>query len=163
TYAAATALFLRLVGLCYLFAFLSFWVQADGLIGPRGILPVGDLLEWVRARTGVERYWLLPTLSWILPGKVHAACAAGTVASLLLIAGVLASLAALATWICWLSVCVAGQMFLEFQWDLLLLETGLLAIFLVSPRRVRLGAGAAPRPLARFLLVWLLFRLMLSS
>jgi predicted DCC family thiol-disulfide oxidoreductase YuxK len=82
TYAAAAALFLRLLGLCYLAAFVSFWVQADGLVGTRGILPVGELLEWVRARTGAERYWLLPTLSWILPGNagLHAACAAGTTA-----------------------------------------------------------------------------------
>src|SRR5690349_5306080 len=38
TYAAATALFVRLLGLCYLAAFVSFWVQADGLVGDRGIL-----------------------------------------------------------------------------------------------------------------------------
>ena len=165
SYAAGTALFLRLLGLCYLAAFVSFWAQADGLVGTRGILPIGELLEWVRARTGAERYWLLPTLSWIAPGNggLHAACAAGTAASLLLIAGILPSLAAAAAWLCWLSVCGAGQMFLEFQWDMLLLEAGLLAIFLVSPRRVLLRVGAAPRPLARFLLVWLLFRLMLSS
>jgi predicted DCC family thiol-disulfide oxidoreductase YuxK len=165
TYAAASALFLRLLGLCYLAAFVSFWVQADGLVGARGILPIGDLLEWVRGRIGAERYWVVPTLSWIAPGNagLHAMCAAGAAASVLLIAGVLPSLAAAAAWLCWLSVCVAGQMFLEFQWDLLLLETGLLAIFLVSPRRLLLRSGAAPRPLARFLLVWLLFRLMLSS
>jgi hypothetical protein len=65
--------------------------------------------------------------------------------------------------LCYLSVSCSGQLFLEFQWDLLLLETGLLAVFLVSPRRVLLRSGEAPRPLARFLLVWLLFRLILSS
>jgi len=165
TYGAAAGLFLRLLGLCYLAAFVSFWAQADGLVGDRGILPVRELLEWVRQRTGAERYWILPTLSWLAPGNggLHAICAAGSIASVLLIAGLVPSLAAAAAWLCWLSLCCAGQLFLEFQWDLLLLETGLLSIFLVSPRRALLRAGAAPRPLARFLLVWLLFRLMLSS
>ena len=165
SYAAAAALFVRLLGLCYLAAFVSFWVQADGLVGERGILPAGDLLEWVRARTGAERYWLLPTLSWLAPGNggLHAICAAGVAASAALLVGWLPSLAAAVAWLCWLSVCGAGQIFLEFQWDLLLLEAGLLAVFLVSPGRARLRTGAAPRPLARFLLVWLLFRLMLLS
>ncbi|HEX4441303.1 MAG TPA: lipase maturation factor family protein [Thermoanaerobaculia bacterium] len=165
TYAAATSLFIRLLGLCYLAAFVSFWVQADGLVGDRGILPIRELLEWVRARTGAERYWLLPTLSWIAPGNggLHAICAAGVAASIALIAGVLPALAAAGAWLCYLSVSCSGQLFLEFQWDLLLLETGLLAVFLVSPRRVLLRSGEAPRPLARFLLVWLLFRLILSS
>ena len=58
---------------------------------------------------------------------------------------------------------VAGQTFLEFQWDFLLTETGLLAIFLAPPLRLRLRAGLSSPRLARFLLVWLLFRLMLSS
>jgi len=165
TYAAATALFVRLLGLCYLAAFVSFWVQADGLVGDRGILPIRDLLEWVRPRTGAGRYWLLPTLSWLAPGNggLHAICGSGVAASVALIAGILPSLAAAVAWLCYLSVSCSGQLFLEFQWDLLLLEAGLLAIFLVSPRRSLLRWGDSPRPLARFLLVWLLFRLMLSS
>ncbi|HEY1251279.1 MAG TPA: lipase maturation factor family protein [Thermoanaerobaculia bacterium] len=165
TYFAANALFLRLLGLCYLAAFLSFRVQADGLVGERGILPIGALLDWVRAQTGSERYWLLPTFSWLAPGDsgLHAACAAGALASLLLIAGVLPAAAAIVSWACYLSVTVSGQVFLEFQWDLLLLETGLLAIFLAPPKRFRIGRGLAAPALSRFLLVWLLFRLMLSS
>src|SRR5512144_595247 len=36
TYEVANALFLRLLGLCYLAAFVSLWVQIDGLVGSRG-------------------------------------------------------------------------------------------------------------------------------
>src|SRR5207253_671912 len=67
TYRIANALFLRLLGLCYLAAFVSLWVQVDGLIGSRGILPVKDLLEAVRAQLGGERWMLFPTLCWLNP------------------------------------------------------------------------------------------------
>jgi predicted DCC family thiol-disulfide oxidoreductase YuxK len=165
TYFAASALFLRLLGLCYLAAFVSLWVQIDGLIGSRGILPVGPFLDWVRSVTGAGRYWLVPTLSWITPGDaaLHVQCAAGAAASLLLLAGLLPAWSAAAAWLLYLSLSVAGQTFLEFQWDILLTEAGLLAVFLAPPSRVRLRAGLFAPRLARFLLVWLLFRLMLSS
>jgi predicted DCC family thiol-disulfide oxidoreductase YuxK len=165
TYLAANALFLRLLGLCYLAAFLSFRVQADGLVGVRGILPIGAFLDWVRAQTGSERYWLVPTLCWLSSGNaaLHALCAGGVLASLLLLAGLVPAAAAFLAWLFYLSIAVAGQTFLEFQWDLLLLETGLLAVLLAPPRRWRVGSRLAAPALSRFLLVWLLFRLMLSS
>ena len=165
TYLASNALFLRLLGLSYLAAFCSFWIQADGLVGSRGILPIGSFLEWVRGQTGAERYWLLPTLCWIAPtdGMLHALCAGGVAASLCLLAGVLPAAAAVLAWLFYLSLTVAGQVFLQFQWDMLLLEAGLLAIFLAPPLRLRLGPALAAPALSRFLLVWLLFRLMLSS
>lgn len=165
TYEVASALFLRLLGLCYLAAFVSLWVQVDGLVGSRGILPVSEFLEWIRGQTGASRYWLLPTLSWLAPGDgaLHLQCAAGAAASLLLVAGLVPAWSALAAWALYLSLSVAGQLFLEFQWDFLLTEAGLLAVFLAPPAlRVLRRTLASPR-LARFLLVWLLFRLMLSS
>src|SRR5262249_56333418 len=45
TFTLANGLFLRLVGLCFLAAFLSLWIQVDGLIGSRGILPAGGVLQ----------------------------------------------------------------------------------------------------------------------
>jgi len=165
TYSAATALFLRLLGLCYLAAFLSLWVQVDGLIGANGVLPIAPLLDWVRSHAAGGRYWLLPTLSWISSSDaaLHLQCAAGSGAALLLLAGLAPAWSAAAAWLLYLSLSVAGQTFLEFQWDFLLTETGLLAIFLAPPSRWRLRSGLSTPRLARFLLVWLLFRLMLSS
>jgi hypothetical protein len=165
TYFAASALFLRLLGLCYLAAFVSLWVQIDGLVGARGILPISDLLDWARAQAGAERYWLLPTASWISSSDaaLHLQCAAGVAASLLLLAGLVPAASAAAAWLVYLSLSVAGQLFLEFQWDILLLEAGLLAILLMPPSRRRVGSGLAAPALSLFLLKWLLFRLMLSS
>jgi predicted DCC family thiol-disulfide oxidoreductase YuxK len=165
TYAAAPALFVRLLGLSYLAAFSSFWVQADGLVGARGILPLRRFLEWAHDQAGGSAYRLLPTLCWLSPtdGFLHAICAAGCAAALLLIAGLVPCLAAAAAWVLYLSLAIAGQTFLEFQWDFLLLETGLLAVLLVSPRRWRFRSGLAASGVALFLLRWLLFRLMFSS
>jgi len=164
-YTVANALFLRLLGLCYFAAFVSLWTQIDGLVGGRGILPVAEFLEWVRAQTGAARFWLLPTLSWISASDaaLHLQCAAGTAASLLLVAGLVPAWSALAAWGLYLSLSIAGQVFFEFQWDILLTEAGLLAVFLAPPALRRMRVGLASPRLARFLLVWLLFRLMLSS
>ena len=54
--------------------------------------------------------------------------------------------------------------FLGFQWDILLLETGFLAIFL-APLQLwpRLSRAAPPSRLVLWLLRWLLFKLMFES
>ena len=164
-YFAATALFLRLLGLSYVAAFVSLLLQVDGLVGSHGILPIARYLDWVRGQIGAERYWLLPTLCWISSSDtmLHVLCGAGAVAGCLLVAGMVPAWSAAVAWLSYLSLCVAGQVFLEFQWDLLLLEVGLLAILLVPPWRLRVRSGLAAPALALFLLRWLLFRLMFSS
>jgi predicted DCC family thiol-disulfide oxidoreductase YuxK len=165
TYFAATSLFLRLLGVCYFAAFVSLWVQISGLVGSHGILPIASYLDWVRAQTGAERYWLLPTLCWLDPGDalLRFLCGGGAVAALSVALGFVPAAGLAVCWFFYLSLSVAGQVFLQFQWDLLLLETGLIAILLVSPRRLRFGSGVAGSAAAFFLLRWLLFRLMFSS
>ena len=73
-------LFLRLLGMVYLIAFVSLWVQIEGLVGSDGILPVGDYLDLVGERAGADRYWQVPTLLWLGDGNfaLHLLCAAGT-------------------------------------------------------------------------------------
>lgn len=165
TYRGAAALFLRLLGLCYAVAFVSLWVQVDGLIGAQGILPAGRYLEWVRSQAGADAAWVAPTLCWISSSDafLHFLCGLGTLAGLSLLAGWAPSASALVAWTAYLSLSVVGEVFLQFQWDALLLEAGFLAILLVSLRRRRFGAGLAASPLVLWLLRWLLFRLMFSS
>ena len=167
TYERSSALFVRVLGLLYIVAFVSLWVQIHGLIGARGILPIGKFLEWAQSRVpGPSRFWLLPTLSWLDPSDrfLDVLCGAGTAASLAVTAGMAPPLLLGIAWVLYLSLTVSGQTFLEFQWDLLLLETGFLAIFLAPPvfRRWR-GSSPPPTRAVRLLLWWLLFRLMLSS
>ncbi|HEX5471542.1 MAG TPA: DCC1-like thiol-disulfide oxidoreductase family protein, partial [Lacipirellulaceae bacterium] len=143
TYHISSALFLRLLGLVYLIAFVSLWVQIDGLIGDRGILPVKEFLDGMRGYFAQQippefAFWNLPTLAWISPHSafLHFLCAGGTLASILLIADVLPIVSLIALWIFYLSLVYAGQTFMSFQWDILLLEAGFLAIF-VAPCVVR--------------------------
>jgi hypothetical protein len=88
---------------------------------------------------------------------------AGVLCSMLVMMGMVQPLALFGAWAAYLSLVVAGQDFYSFQWDGLLLEAGLLAIF-AAPWLWRPNlAPRAPRRLAHFLLTWLLFRLMFSS
>lgn len=165
-YALSRWVFLRLLGVVYLAAFLSLWRQVKGLIGRRGILPVADYLEDVRQLTGPERYRLLPTLCWLDASDrgLDRLCAGGTLLSCLLILNIAPGPVLLLLWADYLSLAVACQRFLSYQWDALLLETGLhAAVF--APWRLwpRLGREAPPPRVALWLLRWLLFRLMFTS
>jgi predicted DCC family thiol-disulfide oxidoreductase YuxK len=158
------SLFLRALGVVYLIAFLSLWVQVDGLIGSQGILPAASFLDAVRGAFGAERYRLLPTLFWLGASDrvLHAACAAGTLLSVLLVAGIAPVLDLVLLWTLYLSLLCVSGVFLGYQWDALLLEAGLLAV-LLAPRGLRPRPGSAPPRLLVWLFRWLLFRLMFAS
>jgi len=166
TYFWARRWFLRALGLIYLIAFVSFWVQVDGLIGSNGILPVSQFLPAAHQQLGRDAYCLLPTLCWFNSGNtfLHFLCGGGVVFSLLLIAGIIPIVSLIALFAFYLSLTLAGQTFLGFQWDILLIETGFLSIFLAPwqlvPKRER------EPPISRaalFLLKLLLFKLLLMS
>ncbi len=125
-------LFLRAMGLIYLAAFVSFGAQALGLIGSHGILPLAAFTEGVRSQLGSASYWRLPMLFWLNQSDfaIQATCRAGAALSLLLILDVLPRLSLFLLYALYLSLFYAGQTFMGFQWDVLLLEAGFLAFFL---------------------------------
>jgi hypothetical protein len=158
-------LFLRLVGLVYAVAFASLAVQVAGLIGPSGLTPAGPYLERAHAMYGGSAYRMLPTVFWLGAGDTALTLAAwtGVVLAILITAGVATRAALAGAWLLYLSLSVAGQDFLSFQWDALLLETGVLA-FLWAPSGWRPRRELPPpSPLIRWLLVFLLFKLMFLS
>jgi predicted DCC family thiol-disulfide oxidoreductase YuxK len=160
-------LFLWALALVYLNAFLSLLVQVRGLVGERGILPVTEWLDYVHLRIPDEnRFWLLPTLFWIdsSDAALVAACGGGAALALLLVLEVAPALLLALMWATYLSLAGVGQVFLGYQWDALLLETGLLSV-LFAPCTWRRGAArSAPVPTgALWLLRLLLFRLTLGS
>lgn len=167
TYLVGRWLFLRLLGLVYLIAFVSLWAQVHGLVGSHGILPVADFLDRVREHLGPDRFWQVPTLLWLGDGDLalDLLCGGGVALSVALMAGVAPIPVLFLLWACYLSLTVGGQAFLSFQWDTLLLETGFCALF-VAPAVWRPAPAArlpAP-PRAGLWLVWLLlFKLMFLS
>lgn len=161
----AAWVFLRALALIYLVAFVSAWSQLAGLIGPHGLLPAQAFHDAVYEQLGPRAYSALPSLCWIFgAGKfLPMLCAAGVALSLLLFAGIAPAVCLALLWACYLSICGAGQLFFNFQWDALLLETTLLAVFLAPWSLLPLWRRADPPRLARWLLWWLLFRLMFLS
>ncbi|MBI4115586.1 MAG: lipase maturation factor family protein, partial [Candidatus Omnitrophica bacterium] len=162
----SSAAFIRILGIAYLVAFVSLWSQLTGLIGSSGILPASEFLTSIRAETGIERYWFVPTIFWLRAGDgiLELACALGVLLSLFLIAGIASSPICLSLWILYLSLVTVGDDFLEFQWDNLLLEIGFLIIFLTPPKLWnKFSPQTPPSSMVLWLLRWLLFRLMFSS
>ena len=147
-------LFLRAIGLIYLTAFVSFGVQALGLIGSHGILPLTEFTDAVRSQLGSASFGQVPMVFWLDQSDfaIQAACWAGAALSLLLVLDVIPRLSLFFLYALYLSLFYAGQEFMGFQWDLLLLETGFLALLL----------SMATKP-GIWLLRWLLFRFMFLS
>jgi predicted DCC family thiol-disulfide oxidoreductase YuxK len=166
TYFTARDLFVRSLGAIYLIAFVSLWLQIDGLIGEHGILPIGQHLQLAKEQLGTDAFFVLPTLCWLNSSDVflHVLCGAGAVISILLIARVAPVLSLAALFVLYLSLTIAGQTFLSFQWDILLLETGFLAIFFAPwGWRARADGVVPVSRVGLFLLKLLLFKLMLMS
>ncbi len=145
--------FLAFLGLVYFSAFLSFGIQARGLVGSRGILPVADFLAAVHQQLGRAGYWEVPTVLWLNAGDaaLRALWMAGAAAALVAVFTRWQRSALAVCLVLWLSVCTAGQDFLSFQWDILLSEAGFLALFAGGSR------------LSVWLFRWLCFRLMFFS
>jgi hypothetical protein len=145
--------FLRVLGLIYFIAFLSFGVQASGLIGSRGISPYAEYLAGVGQALGRAAYWEIPSILWFQPSDAALAAVwiAGALCAVVAMSGYFQRAALAVCLLLWLSLCAVGQDFLSYQWDVLLLEAGFLAVFVDdSPVRI-------------WLFRWLIFRLMFFS
>jgi hypothetical protein len=149
-------LFLKLLALIYFAAFYSLFVQINGLAGPGGILPFQELLDNAEHSLGASSAWLrLPTLFWIDAGDsaLLGSTILGMLLSALLFFNIRPRLSLILLFLLYLSLFHAGQIFMSFQWDYLLMETGLLALFVVG----------GPSRLVIFMFHWLLFRLRFLS
>ena len=166
-YGIAVWVFLRLLGLCHLIAFASLWVQIDGLIGDNGIISAGQWLEAVSKQLGAHRFWQTPTLCWLDPSQSfrHTLCLLGVLLSLTSIIGVATRLSLGLCWLLYLSLSMVGGVFFGFQWDALLLETTLFALFAAPASWKPAWPRQTPAPARAAIgaLWWLAFRLMLLS
>ena len=151
-------LFLRAIGVIYFSAFYSLVFQIRGLIGPRGLLPVGPYLGEIWRDVGVVRYWYAPTLFWISgssPALLFLSWV-GLIASLLLVLNIWPRAMLGICFVAFLSFVGAAQDFSSYQSDGMLLCAGLLSFFF-APSGFRPGFGEtqppsrAPRYLLRFL------------
>ena len=150
--------FQRTLGFVYAIAFLIAVNQFRPLLGERGLLPVPLFLRRVGfwdAPSIFHWYYsdrFFATVSWTGLGLALMATfglsdAFGTPVSML-VWGIL--------WVIYLSVVNVGQRFYGFGWEMTLLETGFLAIFL--------GASNTAAPVVMiWILRWVLFRVMFGA
>jgi hypothetical protein len=152
-------LFLRLLGLVFLSAFLSLLVQITALVGDDGLAPARDFL----AQAG--GFFDAPTIfRWIgtNDGVLRGAALVGVAVSVALACNIAPRWCLLVLWALYLSFVTVGQEFFAFQWDNLLLESAVVAV-LLAPAGLRPRAAPPPHPLAVMLVLWLLFRLHVVS
>lgn len=160
-------IFLRSLGVIYFIAFASLGSQVLGLIGSQGLLPATKYLQAAAAQFGsLERLWSVPTCFWLADSDValRAGIALGLLGAGLLVVNIAPRICCIVLWALYLSFVNVGQDFFLFQWDNLLLEAGFISIFLAPAHLLRGKEGERePSRLARWLLLWLLFRLSVQS
>jgi hypothetical protein len=158
---------LRLLGVIYAVAFLVAFNQLVPLIGANGLLPVGPYLKAVSETFGsaTSGFVRLPSLFWFWhsDAALITVSAIGLVLSVIVIAGYANAIMMGVLWFLYMSIVHVGQDWYGYGWEIQLLETGFLAIFLCPLLDMRPFPRRAPPFPIIVLFRWLTFRIMLGS
>ncbi|HEY8903734.1 MAG TPA: lipase maturation factor family protein [Chthoniobacterales bacterium] len=167
TYWLTRFVILRLLGLIYLVAFLVAANQILPLIGADGLLPVGSFLD--RASTyfggGSHAFMRLPSIFWWnhSDAALLASAWVGVALSTIVLCGWANSLLLTLLWLLYMSFVHVGQDWYGYGWEMQLLETGFLGIFLCPLLDGRPFPSSAPPVAVIWLFRWLIFRIMLGA
>jgi len=160
-------LILRLLGFVYFFAFLSAAQQVLPLLGHDGLTPTASWLREVEGALGSRFAGFLqfPSLFWL--GASDRALLVvswlGAGLSLVVFAGFANSILMGVLWALYMSIVHVGQEWYGYGWEIQLLETGFLAIFLCPLLDPRPFPRRPPPRLVLWLFSWLIFRIMLGA
>ena len=167
TYWLTRFLILRLLGLIYAVAFLVAIHQIVPLIGANGLLPVGMFLNSVADAlgSGGAGFRRLPSLFWFGHSDSFLLTAAwiGFVLSCIVLAGYSNAMILAVLWLLYMSFVHVGQDWYGYGWEIQLLETGFLAIFLCPLLDMRPFPKRGPPIFIIGLFRWLTFRIMLGA
>ena len=158
---------LRLLGLVYGVAFLAAANQIVPLIGKNGLLPAELFLERVAAHFGsrFDGFVQLPSLFWFNisdPFLVGMAWV-GVALSVIMLLGFANGILMTALWALYMSFVHVGQDWYSYGWEIQLLETGFLAIFLCPLIDARPFPKSPPPPPVIWLFRWMSFRIMVGA
>lgn len=166
TYWLTRFLILRLLGIVYAVAFLATILQIIPLIGEHGLTPASVFIRRITAGLGVTTGFLrLPSFFWINHSDTALLTLAwlGFILSLVVVAGFANSILLTILWLLYMSFVNIGQEWYGYGWEIQLLETGFLAIFLVPLIDARPFPRREP-PLAIIVLFrWLICRIMFGA
>ena len=158
--------FLRALGLIYAVAFLMLINDVIPLIGKEGLLPAELFLERIHSHLGDWEHAF-----WEIPSLFHFACSddllllwswVGFVLSLCVVFGLANIPILLSLWFLYFSFVSVGQRWFSFGWESQLLETGLLAVFLVPFFDPRPFKSRSPK-IIHILGGWLIARIMFGA
>jgi len=159
--------FLRLLGFIYLFAFLSLAIQVIPLIGDQGLLPADNFLDRVEGSYGSKSngFSALPSIFWfgISDNLLLILSWIGVILSIIVLIGYANSILMFVLWALYMSFVHIGQTWYGYGWEIQLLETGFLAIFIVPLLDMRPFPKTAPPVPIIWLLRWLTFRLYMGT
>ena len=167
TYWLTRFVILRLLGVIYAVAFLVAINQIIPLIGANGLLPLNTFIQRVinvLGSTGAG-FARLPSIFWFAHSDANLLTAAwiGFVLSCLVMAGFANAIILAVLWILYMSFVHVGQDWYGYGWEIQLLETGFLAIFLCPLLDMRPFPKRAPPIQIIVLFRWLIFRIMFGS
>ena len=161
-------LVLRAVGIVYVCVFWGIIQEGAALLGPRGLVPLEKYLAAVEKISGGgwAAFLAAPSVFWINTGSGMIAVVAwgGLLAALALVFNFWPRISLLFCWAGFLSCVSTWGEFSPAQLDRLMLEVAMLCVPFAPPgMRPGLGARSPPRPIAVFMMRWLLFRVMFVS
>ncbi len=161
-------LVLRAVGVVFLFVFAGIIVEAQAILAPNGIAQLREFFDQARkvVPNPIEAFIRAPSLFWIntSPTMISTLAWGGMVAAIAVVLNVWPRMALFLCWLLFLSFASAWRTFSPAQLDGLMLETALLCIpFAPAGLRPGLGLKSPPRPIALFMMRWLLLRVMLEN
>jgi hypothetical protein len=158
---------LRLLGAVYAVAFLASARQAVPLIGSHGLLPLGAYLDRAHQAFGstADAVLKMPSLFWLAhsDGVLRGAAWLGFALSCVVAAGYANAVLMGALWVLYMSFAHVGQEWYGYGWEIQLLETGFLAIFLCPLLDGRPFSRRGPPRQIVWLFRWLIFRIMLGA
>src|SRR5262245_35877670 len=160
-------LILRLLGFVYLIAFLAAANQIVPLVGEQGLLPAKVFLERVANHFGSKAsgFVQLPSLFWldISDNFLVAMAWVGVGLSAIVLLGYANAILMSLLWVLYMSFINVGQDWYGYGWEIQLLETGFLGIFLCPLWDGRPFPKRPPSKLVIWLFRWLIFRIMLGA
>jgi len=158
---------LRLLGFVYAIAFLVAAQQLIPLIGAQGLTPAHDYLIHVHSALGSRTQGMLqlPTLFWLGVSDLGLRTFAwvGLALSLVVLAGYANAILLTVLWAIYMSIVHIGQIWYGYGWEIQLLETGFLSIFLCPLLDGRPFPKSRPPILVIWLFRWLGFRIMVGA
>jgi len=158
---------LRLLGFVYAVAFLVAAQQLVPLVGEHGLTPATHFFTTLQSQFGsrTQAMWRLPTLFWfgLSDNLLSIFSWIGFALSLVVLGGYANAILLATLWVMYMSIVHIGQIWYGYGWEIQLLETGFLAMFLCPLLDGRPFPKCRPPILVIWLFRWLGFRIMIGA